>query len=166
GITFGLDVVAFGMMPAGYHLTNLLLHAANTALFYLAARRLLGLALPAAAARAAPLGAATAALVFALHPLRAESVAWVTERRDVLSGFFFFLTLIAYLRAGDAEVRRGPWLAASVGCYALSMLAKPIVMSLPFVLVILDFYPLARLSPRWREWLSPGARAAWAEKLP
>jgi hypothetical protein len=164
-ITLGLDFVAFGMKPAGYHLTNLLLHAANAALFYLVARRLLGRALP-AAARAAPLGAATAALVFALHPLRAESVAWVTERRDVLSGLFFFLTLIAYLRAGDAGGRRGPWLAASVGCYALAMLAKPIVMSLPFVLVILDFYPLARLSPRWREWLSPGARAAWTEKVP
>ena len=165
-LTLGLDFVVFGMKPAGYHLTNLLLHAANAALLYLVALRLLGLALPAAAARAAPLGAATAALVFALHPLRAESVAWVTERRDVLSGLFFFLTLIAYLQAGDAGERRGPWLAASVGCYALAMLAKPIVMSLPFVLVILDFYPLGRFSPRWREWLSPGAREAWAEKLP
>src|SRR6266481_3893501 len=66
----------------------------------------LGRALPTAAARAAPLGAATAAVLFALHPLRAESVAWVTERRDVLSGLFFFLTLIAYLRTGDAGVRR------------------------------------------------------------
>src|SRR5260370_25782588 len=110
-ITLGLDFVAFGMKPAGYHLTNLLLHAPNAALFYLVAHRLLGRTLPTSPARAAPLRAATAALLFALHPSRAESVAWVTGRRDVLSGLFFFLTHIASLRAGDAGAPRGPWLA-------------------------------------------------------
>jgi len=165
-ITLGLDFLVYGMRPTGYHLTNLLLHAANAAVFYLLARRLLRQAIGAANEPALPLGAATAALVFALHPLRAESVAWVTERRDVLSGLFFLFTLIAYLRARDVGARRGRWLALSVGCYALAMLSKPIVMSLPFVLVILDFYPLGRLSPRWREWLSPAARTVWTEKLP
>jgi protein O-mannosyl-transferase len=163
--TLGLDFLVYGMKPAGYHLTNIVLHAANAVAVYVIAQRLLRLTRAEAGEPATRLGAAAAALVFALHPLRTESVAWVTERRDVLSGLFFLLTLLAYLKAHEGSGRRR-WLAASVGCYALAMLSKPIVMSLPFVLVVLDFYPLGRLSPRWREWLSPRARTIWVEKLP
>src|SRR5262245_6596606 len=104
-MTLGLDYVVWGMNPVGYHLTNVLLHSANAAVFYLLALRLLRAAMaPADPSErlAGRLGAALAALIFAVHPLRVESVAWVTERRDVLSGLFYLLTVWAYLR--DAEV--------------------------------------------------------------
>jgi hypothetical protein len=90
------------MEPFGYHLTNLVLHAANTALFYLLALRLLSLALsrpPSASDLGLRMAAGFAALFFSIHPLRVESVAWATERRDVLSGFFFLATILCYLRA-------------------------------------------------------------------
>ena len=90
-MTFGLDYVLWGMNPAGYHLSNILLHAANAVLFYFIALHLLRLNVPVCPADgpSAPiLGSALATLLFAVHPLRAESVAWITERRDVLSGLF------------------------------------------------------------------------------
>ncbi len=136
-LTLAADHAIWGMDPRGYHLTNVLLHAINAALVFLIARRLL---------RAYPLGAAAfAALAFGLHPLRAESVAWVTERRDVLSGCFVLLSLLAYLRAVDrGRAARARWLGASLGLYAASLLSKAITMSFPLVLVILDAYPLRR----------------------
>ena len=82
-LTLGADFAVWGMNPFGYHLTNLLLHAVSAALFYLVARRLLALAMPAASPGAVSLGATVAALHFAVHPLRVESVAWITERRDL-----------------------------------------------------------------------------------
>ena len=94
-LTFGLDYVLWGLQPAGYHFTNVVLHAANAAMFYWIAKRLLRAARPSAHETALRAGAAVAALFFAVHPLRAESVAWVTERRDVLSGLFFFACVLA-----------------------------------------------------------------------
>src|SRR5438046_462990 len=87
-MTLGLDYLLWGMNPLGYHLTNLLLHAANAVVFFFVVRRILTLALPSPSARgpALAMSAGFAALVFAIHPLRVESVAWATERRDVLSG--------------------------------------------------------------------------------
>jgi tetratricopeptide (TPR) repeat protein len=150
-LTFGLDHAFWGMDPFGYHLTNILLHAANTALFYLLALRLLRLGLTEASERAITLGAAVAALFFAVHPLRVESVAWITERRDVLSSLFYLLTVLAYLRscATDGPPRRR-WLLASIVAYALGLLSKSLIMSLPFVLLVLDVYPLRRARGNWR----------------
>ncbi|MBI4560464.1 MAG: tetratricopeptide repeat protein [Candidatus Rokubacteria bacterium] len=166
-LSFGLDYLLWGMNPVGYHLTNLLLHAANGAVFYFVALRLLRLAMPGPGELALRLGAGAAAAFFALHPLRAESVAWVTERRDVLAGFFFLLTLLTYLKASEPQgARRQRLLAASLGSYALALLAKSIVMTLPFVLIVLDFYPLRRLGTEPREWITPPARKVWVEKLP
>jgi protein O-mannosyl-transferase len=162
-LTLGLDYVLWGMDPAGYHFTNLVLHAANAVLFYFLALRLLRAA-TAFSGLSLHLGAATSALFFALHPLRAESVAWVTERRDVLSGLFFFLTLLAYLQArerqGPAAVRRH---ALACVCYLLAILSKSMVMTLPALLVLLDMYPFRRLDARPRTWLSA---TVWREKLP
>src|SRR3989454_5448040 len=93
-LTFGLDYVQWGMNPVGYHLTSLLLYAANAAVLYLVALRLLAWATT-LAGLPPRLGAVAATLFFALPPLRAESGAWVTERRDVLSGLFFLLTVLA-----------------------------------------------------------------------
>jgi hypothetical protein len=165
-LSYGLDHTLWGMNPAGYHLTSLLLHAANAVLVYLVARRLLARA-AGLAGGALDLAAAAAALVFAIHPLRVESVAWATERRDVLSGLFGLLSILTYLRAVDgAAARRRPWLAASIGCFALALASKTIVMTLPLVLALLDVYPLRRLGPAGAGWLGPAARAVWWEKLP
>lgn len=151
-LSFGLDYALWGRRAGGYHATNVLLHAADAVLFYLVARRLLGGALGDAPQWAVRAGAAMAALAFGIHPLRAESVAWVTERRDVVSGLFFFLALLAYLRAVDADGGgRRWWLALSVGAFAASLLGKEITMTLPLVLLLVDVYPLRRR--RWRSTL-------------
>ncbi|HYB70863.1 MAG TPA: tetratricopeptide repeat protein [Candidatus Bathyarchaeia archaeon] len=166
-LTLGADYAVWGMRPFGYHLTNLLLHSASAAVFYLVARRLLGLAVPSATPLATGLGAATAALFFAIHPLRAESVGWITERRDLTSGLFFLLTVLAYLAAHErpGEVRKG-WRWAALGFAALALGSKSIVMGLPLVLVILDAYPLGRLGGRPGEWVSASAWPVWREKIP
>ena len=106
-LTFGLDYTLWGMNPLGYHLTNNAHPRANAALFYLIAVRLLAktMSLTGPALRA---GGAMATLFFALHPLRAESVAWATERRDVLSGLFFLLTILLYLKATGDRGRTAP----------------------------------------------------------
>ncbi len=147
-MTFGLDYLFWGLKPVGYHLTNLLLHAANAAVFYLVASRILGSALPGPRERGnvgLAAAAAFAALLFAIHPLRVESVAWATERRDVLSGLFYLLALLAYLRAGEQgeRGRSGYW--ASVGLFVCALLSKSMAVSLPVVMLILDVYPLRRL---------------------
>jgi tetratricopeptide (TPR) repeat protein len=158
-LTFGLDYALWGMNAFGYHLTSVLLHAANAALFYLLGRHLLRLGLTAAAPRAITLGAIVAALFFAVHPLRVESVVWVTERRDVLSALFYLLTVLAYVKAcaADGPPRRR-WFLASIGAYALGLLSKSLIMSLPLVLLVLDVYPLRRARGNWRRVL--------LEKLP
>ncbi len=165
-LTFGLDYTLWGMNPIGYHLTNNLIHAANAAVFYLIALRLLSKATSLTGATLR-LSGVMATLFFALHPLRAESVAWATERRDVLSGFFFLLTVLGYLRATESQGARRRWLlAGSCTAYLFALGSKSIVMTLPLVLVLLDLYPLGRLPARWREWTSPTARAILTEKLP
>ena len=166
-LTLGADFAVWGMNPFGYHLTNLLLHTASAVLFYLVSRRLLGLAMPAASPGILSLGAAVASLYFAVHPLRVESVAWITERRDLTSGLFFLLTILAYLKAHERPpaVRAGFRLAA-LGAAALALASKSIVMGLPLVLLILDAYPLGRLGPRVRDWSSAQAWPVWREKIP
>ena len=171
-VSYALDYCLWETDPFGYHLTNLLLHAADASLFYLLAMRILTLAMPALSDRSRTglhLSAAFAALFFAVHPLRVESVAWATERRDVLSGLFFLLTLLAYLAAQESSPRPGRrrrWLAASLGLYALALLSKGITMTLPLVLVILDIIPLRRLGGGPAAWFRRGTGAVWLEKAP
>lgn len=166
-LSFAIDYVLWGMEPVGYHLTNMVLHAANAALLTLVALRLLRLAMPGLRETHARLGAAAGALFWAVHPLRVESVAWATERRDVLSGLFFLLSVLAYLRMAAAPVeRRRRWLGASLAAFAAALMSKPIVMTLPLVLLVLDFYPLRRLGMRPRQWLAAPARSVWLEKVP
>ena len=129
-----LDYEMFGLQPAGHHLVNMGLHAANAALLFLALSSLTGRSWPAAF---------TAAL-FALHPLNVESVAWIAERKNVLCGFFWMLTLVAYARY--ARRPRPGWYAAVLAGTALALLAKPMAVTLPFVLLLLDYWPLGRLS--------------------
>ena len=171
-ITFALDYLIWGTEPFGYHLTNLVLHAANAVLFYLLALRLLSLALskplpPADYALKAAAG--FAALFFAIHPLRVESVAWATERRDVLSGFFFLATVLCYVQAvtvsNDFSYRRR-WLGVSLISYGLSLLSKASGITLPFVLLVLDVYPLRRLGYGAAKWFGPSAARIGWEKIP
>src|SRR5579862_3115769 len=149
-VTLGFDYTLWGMQPRGYHLTNLLLHTANALLVFALARTLLRHAATPRAAEDSRLtfAAACAALVFAIHPLRVESVAWVTERRDVLSGFFLLLTVLAYVRMTDAcrqerdaGGRWRVWYGVSLGTFILSLLSKAWGMTLPLVLIVLDVYP-------------------------
>jgi protein O-mannosyl-transferase len=166
-LSFGIDYVLWGMQPSGYHFTNLVLHAGNAALMFWIARRLLARAMSDATRGQLIGGAAVAALFFAIHPLRAESVAWATERRDVLSGALFLASVLLYLRAAERTDRsRRRLLAGAVAAFAAALLSKAIVMTLPVLLVILDVYPLRRLSIDPRQWRATAARRVLLEKVP
>src|SRR5262245_3730623 len=161
-LSFAVNFMLGGMDPLGYHLGNLLLHAANAGVFYLVARRLLAAGSVTNAGRAPATGcrrepalcvaAAFAALIFGLHPLRVESVAWSTERRGVLCGLFYLLAVLAYLRGVDSRSRIRPrCLALSIGAFLLSLLSKAAAVPLPVVLFLLDIYPLRRVEAvGWR----------------
>jgi hypothetical protein len=130
-----LDCQVYGLEPAGHHLTNFLLHAATAILLFLVLRQMTGALWP----------SAFVAVVFAIHPLRVQSVAWISERKDVLSGLFFMLTLGAYDRYArqSFSLRR---YAAVVLFYLLGLMSKPMLVTLPFVLMLLDYWPLGRVS--------------------
>src|SRR5881296_534901 len=166
-MTLGLDYLLWGMNPVGYHLTSLLLHAANAVVFFFVVRRILILALPGPSERghALAVAAGVAALVFAIHPLRVESVAWVTERRDVLSGLFYLVTILVYLRACEREERGRRWHWLAVATFVCALLSKSMVVNLPVVLLILDVYPLRRLGGAIGWWSEP-ARRVYVEKIP
>jgi len=130
-----LDCQLYGLNPRGHHLTNLALHAANTVLLFLLLARITAALWP----------SAFVAALFALHPLHVESVAWVAERKDVLSSFFFLTTLWAYARyAAAPSLRRYLPVLFS---FALGLMAKPMLVTLPFVLLLLDYWPLGRMAP-------------------
>ena len=149
-LTFSLNYVLGGMHPWGYHLLNVLLHAVNAALFYLVARRLLAAAVGAGREGQGHVdleaSAALAALVFGVHPLRVEPVAWVTGRADLLSTTFVLLSTLAYLRAvdGGATARRRLMLVCTAG-FAAAFLSKASALPFPLALLLLDVYPLRRL---------------------
>ncbi|HUG36194.1 MAG TPA: hypothetical protein VML54_04545, partial [Candidatus Limnocylindrales bacterium] len=145
-MSLGLNYALDGMNPWGYHLGNLLLHSANAGLFFVVARRLLARARAGddAGSSGVEWGAAAAALAWALHPLRVESVAWVTERRDVLAGLFYVAAIWAYLKAVEDDRLAAGWRLASLGAFAAALLAKGLTMTLPLTLLVLDAYPLRR----------------------
>jgi len=136
--THRVDRAAFGLEPAGHHLVNVIWFAASCVLFYLALCEL--------TARPGP--SLVCALLFTVHPLRVESVAWVAERKDLVSGFFFFASL--YLHARFAR-HGGAWrYVALLGTSLLGLMAKPMLVTLPCVLLLLDAWPLRRtLSVKW-----------------
>jgi tetratricopeptide (TPR) repeat protein len=158
-MSFGLNYALGGVNPRGYHLLNLLLHAASATVFFFIARRLLRAAGAAAAEPALSVGAGFAALLFAVHPLRVESVVWVTERKDVLCGFFFMLAVLAYLSAVEGSTLRRGWTYASLAATAAALLSKAAAVPLPAVLLLLDVYPLGRARVL-------GWRRCLLEKLP
>src|SRR5262249_19029475 len=146
---------------------NLILHASNTALFYLLTLMLLRMSQSKSSVEEdweVPLAAAFAALFFALHPLRVESVVWVTERRDVLSGLFTLLATLAYLRAAGNHGRK--YHLACLTCLVLAVLAKEIALTLPAVFLVLDAFPLRRLGGDRGRWIGRPVWKIWLEKIP
>ncbi len=136
-LSFMLDSTLFGTAPWGFHLTNILLHAINAALVFLLLRSWTG----------RNWAALWGALFWALHPLRVESVAWITERKDVLSGFFFLLCVLTYTRA--TRDGTSPWRRVGIPTLLLGagLLVKPVLLTAPFVLLLLDLWPLQRWTP-------------------
>lgn len=129
-----LDSQVYGMRPGGPHLTSLLFHVANTLLLFLLLSRMTG----------RMWRSAFVAALFALHPLHVESVAWVAERKDVLSTFFWMLTLLAYVSYGkNPSIKRYLLVAA---LFAMGLMAKPMLVTLPLVMLMLDYWPLARFA--------------------
>jgi tetratricopeptide (TPR) repeat protein len=127
-----LDCELYGLNPGGHHLTNLAFHIANTLLLFLVLKQMTGRVW---------ISGFVAAL-FALHPLRVESVAWVAERKDVLSTFFWVLTIWAYVRYVERP-RLHRYLLVLL-CFALGLSSKPMFVTLPFILLLLDYWPLSR----------------------
>ena len=168
-MTLGLDYVMWGMNPTGYHLTNLLLHAADAVLVYVVARRLLERSLSRATPidpRRLAIASAFVALVFSIHPLRVESVAWITERRDVLSCFFYLSSALLYLRAVDVGAERGRSYWLSVIAFACALLSKATSVTLPATLLLLNVFPLRRLELSHAGWWNGAARRVYREILP
>lgn len=132
-LTHMLDCQLYGLNPGGHHFTNVLFHATAAALLFLVLVQM----------TAAFWRSAFVAAVFAVHPLRVESVAWVSERKGLLSGIFFMLTIAAYVRYA-----RGPWslrrYLAVLGLFALALMSKPTLVAVPILLLALDYWPLGR----------------------
>lgn len=151
--THMLDVELFGLNPAGHHAQNLLWHAANTVLLFLLVSRLAGGFWP---------GLAVAAL-WAAHPVNADSVAWIAERKNLVSTFFWLLTIGLYVRYTRRPESRG--LLPTVASFALALMAKPMPVTLPFTLLLLDYWPLRRVEGFGRSsW--PAWKNLVMEKLP
>ncbi len=129
-----LDVQLFGRAPVGHHLVNVGIHSLNALLCFIVLTRMTGNAWR----------SALVAAIFALHPLRVESVAWVAERKDVLSALFWFLTMLAYGRY--VRLRSLAAYLLTVFCFCLGLLAKPMLVTLPFMLLLLDYWPLGRIT--------------------
>lgn len=134
-----IDCQIFGLNPGGPHVVNVLFHAANAVLLFLLLQRLTN----------AQWRSAIVAGLFALHPLHVESVAWISERKDVLSTFFGLLSLLAYVGYVHATKAQSPkakrQFSQALVLFALSLMAKPMLVTLPFMMLLLDFWPLQRV---------------------
>jgi len=155
-ISHALDCQWFGMRPGPMHLVNTFLHTLNSLLLFLLLRGMTGQIWP----------SAFVAALFAWHPMHVESVAWISERKDVLSALFFLLTIWAYWRwtRQNSPPARLAWYLTSLALFALGLMAKPMIVTLPLVLLLVDFWPLGRMTPFKRT----TARLAFLclEKLP
>ncbi|MDO8446221.1 MAG: tetratricopeptide repeat protein [Deltaproteobacteria bacterium] len=154
-ISYALDYSIWGLNPFGYHLTNIFFHACNTFLVFVLVVRLIecqpNSPIPLFNKEgvrgrypSSLVAASVTALLFGIHPIHVESVAWVSERKDVLCAFFFLLALLVYLRYVSAKTRTSLLYSLCLLLFAMALLSKPMAVSFPVVLLILDFYPLKR----------------------
>ncbi len=150
-ISYLIDAQLFGMNAGGFHLVNVLLHTASVVLLFVALFRM----------TARPWRCAVVAAIFALHPLHVESVAWVAERKDVLSTFLEMIALLLYARYAEHPTTKRYLPVGTV--FALSLMAKPMLVTFPVILLLLDYWPLGRIEwpPRW-----PKDRRVVLEKVP
>lgn len=151
-----LDCELYGVRPFGHHLTNVILHAVNTALLFVVLHRMTG----------ALWRSALVAALFSVHPLHVQSVAHVAQRKDVLSTLFWLLTMWAYVRyAAQPAIRRYIWVSLF---FVLGLLSKPMLVSLPIVLLLMDYWPLNRFSGKAKSGghRFSGLRPCLLEKLP
>jgi len=159
-----LDCQLFGLKPGAHHFVNVLLHSATAALLFFLLAQFTGSpsspqdeSVRLADRTGTIWSSAFVAAVFAIHPLHVESVAWISERKDVLSGLFFVLTLLAYLYY-TRKPNIGRYLTVSI-LFACGLMAKPMLVTVPIILLLLDYWPLKRLS-------GPSARRVLVEKIP
>lgn len=186
-LTHMADCQVYGLNAGGHHFTNVLLHLANTLLLFQVLLALTGGRKPATPQRIQKSSAPPAvsnlwpcaftAALFGLHPLHVESVAWIAERKDLLSAFFGLLTLWCYSQFAENSGRPGPksgiYYALALFMFSLGLMSKPMLVTLPFVLLLLDYWPLQRIirrePPAGRSQAPPALRFHWpvvAEKIP
>lgn len=177
-ISHATDYATWGLNPLGHHLTNIILHGLNTLLVFLVVLQLMLVAQSTGApssssAHSLPfafmqpvMAAGVTALLFGCHPVHVESVAWVAERKDVLCAFFYLLTLLSYafLSAAADKKSRRKWYACCLGVFVLALMAKPMAVTAPLVLMLLDTYPLRRFGPAGND--ASRIRRLSAEKIP
>ena len=160
-LSYGVDYALWGLEPFWYHLENVIFHSANTLLAGLLGARLVQIYLDNNGRKADPINlfftALVTALLFGLHPIHVESVAWISERKDVLFTFFFILSLLAYISYAEAKGAKAPYYIASIFFFALSIMSKPMAVTLPLILIIIDLCPLER---------TIGLRRSITEKIP
>lgn len=151
-LSHAIDYSLYGLSPRGHHLTNIILHACNASLVFLLAQslitraRTLNIENPTGRAQTLmiSLGALGAALLFGTHPIHVESVAWISERKDLLCAFFFLLSTLTYIRYSTTASNKITPYALSLLFFLLALMSKPMAISLPLVFIIIDFYPLGR----------------------
>jgi tetratricopeptide (TPR) repeat protein len=148
-----LDCQLYGLNAGGHHFTNVILHTISVLLLFLVLKKMTG----------GPLQSAFVAALFAIHPLHVESVAWIAERKDVLSAVFFMLTLAAYARYARAPSAPRYLLVALL--FAFGLMSKPMLVTLPFVLLLLDYWPLGRIGGQKSE-VGSRLRRLITEKIP
>jgi len=172
-LLFELEYLGWGLEPRGYHVVSMVLHSVNAVLVYVLTLTLLKRGDPRtcdAFPRATAAAAALTAVLFAVHPLRTEAVAWVSSQSYLPCAMFCLLSVLAYLRAvpasgGPHDAHRG-WLLISLALFVAALLSKAMAIGLPLVLLALDGYPLRRFAvARWG-WIARENRALWIEKLP
>jgi Flp pilus assembly protein TadD len=157
-LSHGIDYALWGLNPMGHHITSIMLHALNTVLVVILTVRLLNERYLERSVSSSPLehkkaslcAALVTGILFALHPLHVESVAWVSERKDVLCAFFFLLSIYSYANYASTVQKKATLnYILSLFFFMLALMSKPMAVTLPFVLLILDIYPFERLTVKY-----------------
>lgn len=168
-LSFGIDYSISGLSPGRFHLTQIILHGIAAILVFALARRLLQIANPDFGPNVLTFSSLVAALLFAIHPLRVETVVWLSARTHILATIVYLSAILIYLRAyvRSPGHSTSPRTLVTVGLFFLAaLLCKEMAVTLPVILLILDIYPLRRLPASPRQWTSPQARRIIAEKIP
>lgn len=163
--SLALDCKCWGLDPFGYHLTNIILHLLNTILVFILTEELIKTKGNdnSKAGLKATIAATTTALLFGIHPLHVESVVWISERKNVLYAFFYLLSILSYLKYAFSDSKKGKvkYYILCLFLFVLSILSKSMAVTLPMILLILDFYPLGRISEK-----NIKAKKIFIEKIP